>query len=100
MDEKEKVQAKNSLINYMANPRAFTLKQWLYQLLKEHYPKHEDMADRVSTVLATQKDLEDFGKMLSQVFECGYRKAIEDYAEEAAKKGISVKVVSPYEKGD
>jgi predicted dinucleotide-utilizing enzyme len=100
MDEKEKLKAKNNFMNYMANPRAFTLKQWLFQLLHEHYPKHEDIADRVSTVLATQKDLEEFGAMLSQVFECGYRKAVADYAEEAAKKGLTVKVVSPHEKGD
>ena len=95
MDEKEKLKAKNNFVNYMANPRAFTLKQWLYQLLKDNYPKHESMADRVSTVLITQQDLEDFGAMLTQVFECGYRKAVEDYAEEAAKKGLTVKVVPP-----
>ena len=93
MDDKEKKEAKDRFVNYMTNPRAFTLKRWLFELLKDKYPPHDKTAERIATSLQTDSDIEDFGKMAAEIFECGYRKAVTDYKVEAEKLGIKVHVV-------
>lgn len=85
----------NNFIKYLSNPRSFTLKKWFYDLLGIDYATHDTIIERVSTSLTTQQDIEDFGKLIGQVFEKGYRKAIEDYSKEAEKLGLKVSVVAP-----
>ena len=88
MAEKEK--ASNSFINYMSNPRSFTLKNWFAQLLKQDYLPHDTIVERVSSALTTDQDIEDFGRLIGQVFESGYRRAVDDYQDEAAKMGLKI----------
>jgi hypothetical protein len=92
---KEKDKEEGNLIKYMSNPRAFTLRKWFYDLLKLNYIEHDPIIERVGTSLATQKDLEDFGKLIGQVYDIGYRKAVEDYKKEIEKLGLKVQVVAP-----
>jgi hypothetical protein len=92
---KEKDKEEGNLIKYMSNPRAFTLRKWFYDLLKLNYIEHDAIIERVGTSLATQKDLEDFGKLIGQVYDIGYRKAVEDYRKEIEKLGLKVQVVAP-----
>lgn len=88
--------AQNSnFFKYMMNPRAFTLKKWFHDLLGESYAPHDTAIERVATALTTDRDVEDFGKLMTQVFEKGYRKAVEDYRKEAERLGLTVTVVSP-----
>ncbi len=82
----------------MANPRAFTLRKWFYDLLKLDYAAHDSTVERISTSLATEKDLEDFGKLIGQVFETGYKKAVEDYRQKLEEMGIKVQLVPPANK--
>lgn len=93
--EKEKPKEEGNLIKYMSNPRAFTLRKWFYDLLKVNYVDHDPIIERVGTSLTTQKDLEDFGKLIGQVYDTGYRKAVEDYKKEIEKLGLKVQVVVP-----
>lgn len=93
MDEKEKREAKDRFVNYMANPRAYTLKRWLFELLKDKYGPHDKTAERIAAGLPTDHDIEDFGRLAAEIFECGYRKAVADYKTEAEKLGIKVHVV-------
>ena len=79
----------------MSNPKAFTLKKWFYDLLKLNYMAHDAIIERVATSLTTEKDLEDFGKLVGQVYEIGYRKAVEDYREQFEKLGLKVTIVAP-----
>ena len=85
----------NNFSQYLANPRSFTMRKWLYDLLGLDYASHDAIVERVAASLTTQRDLEDFGKLIGQVFEKGYRKAVEDYGKEAAKLGLKVMVVPP-----
>lgn len=84
----------SKMLNYMANPRSFTLKKWLAELLKEKYPPHDQTADRVATALVTEKDLEAFGKLIIEVYEKGYFKAVSDYKEQFEKLGVKINVVA------
>lgn len=93
MDDKEKREAKERFVNYMANPRAFTVKRWLYELLKDKFGPHEKISERLAVSFQTDQDVEEFGRLAAEIFECGYRKAVDDYKTEAEKLGIKVHVV-------
>jgi hypothetical protein len=84
-----------NLVKYMTNPKAFTLRKWFYDLLQMNYSTHDAIIERVSTSLATDKDLEDFGKLIGQVFETGYRKALSDYAKQMEDLGLKVQFYTP-----
>lgn len=87
---------KNETQQYMNNPKAYTLKKWFMELLKKRYNQnHNDIVDRVSLSLATDKDLQEFGSLIAEVFESGYYKAVEDYKEQAEKAGLNIKIVPP-----
>jgi hypothetical protein len=85
----------SNFVKYASNPKAFTLKKWFYDLLKMNYSSHDAIIERVATSLTTDKDLEDFGKLVGQIFEMGFRKAIDEYAKEAEKMGLKVTIVAP-----
>lgn len=82
-------------MRYAANPRAFTLKQWFAQLLNVRNDTHDNIIERVALSLVTDKDMEDFGKLLMAVYEAGYHKAVSDYKKEFEKMGVVVSVVKP-----
>jgi len=92
MEEKQEGQNSN-FIRYMSNPKSFTLKKWFYELLKLDYTEHDTIIERIATSLTTQKDLEDFGKLVGQVYEIGYKKAVADYREQFEKMGLKVHIV-------
>lgn len=79
----------------MSNPRSFTLKKWFYELLGLQYSAHDSIIERISTSLSTEKDVEDFGKLIGQVYEVAYKRAVNDYKVEVEKLGLKVHVVAP-----
>jgi hypothetical protein len=81
------------MMKYMANPKAYTIKKWLSELLKEKYPPHDNIAERVSTAIVTDKDLDDFGKLITTIFEVAYLKAVYDHKEQLDKLGVKVEIV-------
>lgn len=94
-DMEEKKEGGSSLVRYMSNPRAFTLRKWFYDLLKVAYIHHDPIIERVSTALTTEKDLEDFGKLIGQVYEIGYKKAVDDYRAQIEAMGLKIHIVAP-----
>lgn len=95
MQEEQQPQKENNFIRYMSNPRAFTLRKWFYELLKIDYMAHDTIIERVSTSLVTEKDIEDFGKLIGQIYEKGYRKAVDDYRKQIEDMGLKVSIVAP-----
>lgn len=91
----EKQNGQSNLMRYMSNPRAFTLKKWFYELLHINYATHDSIIERVSTSLVTEKDLDEFGKLIGQVYETGYRKAVDDCRKQFEDMGLKVQVVPP-----
>lgn len=79
----------------MSNPRAFTLRKWFYELLKIDYVAHDTIIERISSALVTERDVEDFGKLIGQVYEKGYRKAVDDYRKQVEDMGLKVSIVAP-----
>lgn len=84
----------NSISRYFLNPRVFTLKKWIMDILKDKYAPHDDIIERIaSTSLVTDKDLQAFGQLILQVYECAYVKAVGDYKKEAEKFGLKINIV-------
>lgn len=93
--QEENSNSSNNIFRYMSNPKAFTLRKWFYELLKMNYASHDPIIERISTSLVTEKDLDDFGKLIGQVYETGYKKAVEDYKKQVEQMGLKVSIVNP-----
>ena len=91
-------ESQNNLMKYMANPRSFILKRWFHDILRENYGPHDEIIERVATSLATDKDMEDFGKLIGQVYQTAYMKAVNEYRDQAEKMGLTVTVGSEVQK--
>jgi predicted site-specific integrase-resolvase len=85
----------SNFVRYMTNPRAFTLRKWFYDLLKLKYAEHDQIIERVASSLVTEKDIQDFSKLIGQVFEEGFRRAVEQYREQLEQMGLKISIVTP-----
>ena len=74
------------------NPRSIALKKFMFDVLKNKYPEYEELTERMSSCLITEKDLMTYSKMISDIYELGYLKAVEDYKTQLADLGIKVTV--------
>lgn len=81
-----------NFLKYMSNPRTFTLKKWFSGILQDRFNSHEVIIERVATSIVTESDLEAFGKLMGDLFEVGYMKAVNDYRDELEKIGIKISV--------
>jgi hypothetical protein len=80
------------------NPRKQAVRKWLNEMLRERYPKHDNLVERMGHYLVTEKDLEDFNKFVADLYEMGYLKCLNDYKAKLKELGLNVKVVGkPYE---
>lgn len=79
----------------MSNPKAFTLKKWFYELLNLNYAAHDQIIERIAVCLTTAKDMEDFGKLIGQVYDSAYRKAVEDCRTQIESTGLKLHIVDP-----
>lgn len=62
------------------------------EVLGRKYPPYDDILTRITHNLITDKDFESFGKMVTEVYEAGYMKAIDEYREQLAKLNIRVNI--------
>jgi hypothetical protein len=74
------------------NPRGMALKKFMFDILKDKYGQHDDLLDRIASFLVTERDLVAYSKLISDVHEVGYLKAVADYKEQLADMGIGVTV--------
>jgi len=82
----------NSWAEYLQNPKTIALKKFMVEILYTKYHAYEDLLTRLGSQLITENDLHSFGKMINDVYELGYKKAVDDYKEQLAKMGIAVNI--------
>ena len=63
----------------MTNQQASVVRKYLYEILKERYPRNENIIDRLAACIVTARDLQEFGKLINEIYEVGYLKAVGDY---------------------
>ncbi len=76
----------------MQGQKTVALKKFMVQILENKYKPYDDLLDRTTFFLVTDKDLMLFSKMIGDVYEQGYLKAVADYKEQLDKLGMSVKI--------
>lgn len=84
--------------NYFANPRLHWLKKAMFEMLKERYAQNEPIIERLGVALATENDMNAFMKMMADLYELAYMKAVNDHREQLEKIGLVAKVVPPDQK--
>ena len=66
----------------------------MFEILKEKYPKHEILLERIGSALQTDKDLKEFFSLIIDVYEVGFMKAVDEHKEQLQKLGLGVKITS------
>ena len=78
----------------LQNPHALAIKKYLFEVLKERYSKNEKFIDRLTTTIATKEDYEGFGVFVTDLFETGFIRAVDQYKDQFAKLGMKVNIVA------
>ena len=82
-----------SWMDYLNNPRGHHLKKTMFDVLKERYAQNEQIIDRLGVTLLTEGDLNNFMKMVADIYESAYMKAVEDHKEQLQKAGLIARVI-------
>lgn len=77
----------------MLNANHYAVQKYMFEILQDRYAHNQQVIERVSHALVTQQDLNDWGRLVVDLFEMGYLKATEQYKEQMAKMGYDVKIV-------
>jgi hypothetical protein len=83
-----------SWVEYMSNPRSHYIKQSMFQVLKERYSQNEQIIERLGVSLLTEGDCKDFLKLVTDIYETAYMKAVNDHREQLQKIGLTAKIVA------
>lgn len=84
-----------SWMDYMSNPRGHYLKKTMFEVLQERYAQNEQIIERMGVTLLTENDLTAFMKMVGDIYEIAYLKAVNDHREQLQKAGLVARIVSP-----
>lgn len=85
----------NPWMNYFSNPKGHYLKKAMFEIIKERYGQNEEIIDRLSVTLMTEADMSRFIKLISDVYETAYLKAVQDHKEQLEKAGLVANIVRP-----
>jgi len=84
-----------SWMDYMSNPRGHYLKKTMFEVLQERYAQNEQIIERMGVTLLTESDLAAFMKMVGDIYEMAYLKAVNDHREQLQKAGLVARIVPP-----
>jgi hypothetical protein len=83
-----------SMLEHLANPQAHVVKKYMFDILQDRYPKHQEILERIASALVTSNDLQAFGKLISDVYEVAYLKSLDQQKDVFKKAGIKVNVTA------
>ena len=79
----------------LANPKSYALRKMMYDFLKERYGRNDEIIQRLASALQTEADVQAFVRLMMDVYETGFMKAVEEQQSQLGKLGLKVKVVPP-----
>lgn len=82
-------------MQYLQNPRSHQIKKFLFGILQHKYVQSEQLIERLSHHMVTDQDVDQFGKMVSAIYEAAYLKAVEDHKAALEKHGLKATVSNP-----
>lgn len=86
------------MLPMMPNPISVAIKKHLFEMLKERYVKSEKFIERISMMMVTKDDYESLATLMSDLYEAGFMRALDQYKGQLAKMGMKVEVVPEEEK--
>jgi hypothetical protein len=87
-----------SWFDFLRNPNEIYIKKYIFDILQEKYGKHEKFVEQFSKKITSKEELEDFGKLIAEIYECGFLKAFNDYKKQIEKFGYKIEIgASPTE---
>jgi hypothetical protein len=87
----------NSWVQMMSNPQGHVIKKYMAEILKDKFPPHQEILERIASTLITDGDLKSFGNLVSDIYQIGYLKAIKEHEDLLAKIGYKTKFITPVE---
>lgn len=89
----------NDWFQQMSSPFQYGLKKYLYELMPETYSKNEEMINKLTEVIKSEKDYRLFGQFISDFYQVAYMKSVEDHKEQLEKLGYKIKFTQPEKSG-
>lgn len=83
-----------SWLDHFSNSKINHIKKVMFELIKERYSKNESIIERVGASLATEKDIKDFLILITDIYELGYLRSVNDHKEQLEKIGLVANVKS------
>lgn len=83
----------SSWIDYFSNPRGHFIKKTMFDILQERYAQNEPIIERLGASLQTESDMNHFFKMVGDIYEMAYMKAVNDHKEQLKKAGLAARIV-------
>ena len=81
---------------HQSNIYMAAIKQYVQKVMPSKYTEDiDDSLSRISSSLVTKKDVETFLKLLNEIFNSGYIKAIDATKHSLAEHGMVMELVSP-----
>ena len=85
------------IMNMLTNQHSYAIKKYTHELIKDRYPQHEELLTRVCSSLVTENDVEGFAKLMADLYECGFLKAMEESRDALEAAGYKMSITPPKE---
>jgi hypothetical protein len=86
-------------LDSLQNPRGLAIKKFMAELLNEKYVQYQDLISRISTCIITDGDMIAFNKLVNDIHEIGFTRAIDVYKQQLTNLGIKVTVKKNQDSG-
>jgi hypothetical protein len=78
--------------DFLRNPNEIYIKKYMFDILQSRYVKHEKFLEALSKFITTKEELENFGKLVADIYESGFLKAFNDYKNQIEKLGLKISI--------
>ena len=72
------------------NPQIQMMRKYIFEIMEDRYPQHDDIVERVASNLNLTKDMEAFGSLVTAIYEAGYRRAATEYQAQLKTHGLNI----------
>jgi hypothetical protein len=69
------------------------IQKFMLDMLKDKYPNHRQVLDRICHYLVTEQDAKEFGALVAEIYQLGFVKATKDYTKKLADQGFKLEIV-------
>lgn len=76
----------------LQNPKGWGIRRAMSVFLKDKYNKNEEILERISSSIVTEKDAQQFNALITDVYELGFMSAVDQHREQLEKMGIKATI--------